>query len=136
MYDIDDHNLVHLLNQRARLIAKEVNNRLKAHNLYHSQWAILHCLHRLGPMTQTAIWKYFNVEAPTVTRTLVRMEKNGWIIRMPGEDKRERIIQLTEDAKRQYPIIQQTIHALEEEMLNDITFKEKKQLYKLLDKIG
>lgn len=135
MHEMDNQNLIHLLNQRARLITNEVNNHLKDHVLYHSQWSILFCIHHFGPMSQTAIWKYLNVEAPTVTRTLARMEENGWIIRTPGDDKRERIIQLTEEAKSKLPIIKQTIHALEKEMLSDLTSEEKKQLHKLLSKI-
>lgn len=136
MADMDNHTLVHLLNQRARLLAKEVNIHLKDHRLYHSQWSVLFCLHQFGPMSQTDIWKYLNVEAPTITRTLVRMEKNGWIIRTPGEDKRERIIQLSDDAKNKFPFIKQTIHTLETEMLSDLTSEEKKQLHYLLSKIG
>ncbi len=43
-------------------------------------------------MTQTDIWKYVNVEAPIVTRTIAKMEENGSIVHQQGEDKRERII--------------------------------------------
>ncbi len=32
-------------------------------------------------MTQKEIWSYLNVEAPTVTRTIKRLEENGWIQR-------------------------------------------------------
>lgn len=131
-----NHNLIHLLNQQARFISKEVNNSLKPFNLYHSQWMILHCLDRFGPMTQTDIWTYLNVEAPTVTRTLARMEKNGWIIRAAGEDKRERIIRLTEEAKAKLPMIAETIQNLEDELLSSLTEEEEARLNKLLSKIG
>ena len=37
-------------------------------------------------MTQKEIWQYLNVEAPTVTRTIVRLEESGWINRREGTD--------------------------------------------------
>src|SRR6476661_5110851 len=109
MDEINNRNLLHLLNQQTRLLAKEVNIRLSDHGLYASQWSIIFCIERFGPMTQTAIWKYLNVEAPTVTRTLSRMEKSGWIVRKQGNDKRERVIELTDDAKRKFPDIRETM---------------------------
>lgn len=70
------NNLVfHELHQKSRLSIKEVNEVLKAYGLYSSQYSILFCLKRFGSMTQTEIWQYLNVEAPTVTRTLTRLEK-------------------------------------------------------------
>src|SRR5690625_7750079 len=97
--------IFHLMNQRTRYFAKELNNRLNDHDLFASQWSIIFCLYRYGVMTQTEIWKYLNVEAPTMTRTLSRMEKNGWIIRKQGEDKRERVIELTDFAKQEFPVL-------------------------------
>lgn len=131
-----NQNIVHLLNQRTRLLAKEVNNELNDYGLYASQWSIIFCIDRFGPMSQTAIWKYLNVEAPTITRTLARMEKSGWIIRKPGDDKRERIIELTKEAQQKFSTIQQTMNLLEEELLKDLSTNEKEQLQYLLSKIA
>ncbi|WP_404452209.1 MarR family transcriptional regulator [Virgibacillus necropolis] len=136
MDEITNRNLIHLLNQRTRLFAKEVNNRLSDHGLYASQWSIIFCIERFGPMTQTAIWKYLNVEAPTVTRTLSRMEKSGWIVRKHGNDKRERVIELTKEAKQKFKIVQQTMDEFDAEMLEGLSSDEKEQLQILLHKLG
>ena len=130
-----NQHLLHLLNQQTRLLAKEINNRLSDHGLYSSQWSIIFCLNRFGPMTQTAIWKYLNVEAPTITRTLSRMEKNGWIIRKQGNDKRERIIELTNFAKKEFKYIRKKMDQFEMEMLEDLSKEEKEQLKTLLLKL-
>jgi len=127
--------IFHLLNQHTRYFAKELNNRLTDHDLYASQWSIIFCLHRFGPMTQTEIWKYLNVEAPTITRTLTRMEKSGWIIRKQGEDKRERVIELSDIAKEKFTTIRKAIDQFETEMLGNLTEKEKEQLRNLLLKL-
>lgn len=109
MMDISNQDVLHSLNQRSRLFSKLLNTQLKDHGLFSSQWSILFCIHHFGSMTQTDIWKYLNVEAPTVTRTLAKMEKNGWISRRPGDDKRERIIELTDLAKDNFFSIKQSV---------------------------
>lgn len=136
MDEKNNQNLLHLLNQQNRFLAKEVNNRLYDHGLYASQWSIIFCIERFGPMTQTAIWKYLNVEAPTVTRTLSRMEKSGWIVRLQGNDRRERVIELTEEAKRKFATVRKTMDEFERHVLADLSSDEKEQLQLLLQKIG
>lgn len=131
-----NQNLLHLLNQQNRFLAKEVNNRLHDHGLYASQWSIIFCIERFGPMTQTAIWKYLNVEAPTVTRTLSRMEKSGWIARLQGDDRRERVIELTGEAKRKFAAVRKTMDEFERDVLANLSTNEKEQLQLLLQKIG
>ncbi|WP_062440665.1 MarR family winged helix-turn-helix transcriptional regulator [Thalassobacillus devorans] len=132
----ETRELFHLLNQRVRLITKEVNNVLSDHGLYHSQWSIIFCLDQFGPMTQTAIWKYLNVEAPTVTRTLSRMEKNGWIIRKQGEDKRERVIEMTDAAKQKFTAVNEAVDQIEKEMAHPLSSEEIQHLKHLLRKLG
>jgi len=136
METVSNQELMHLLNQRKRLLEKEMNLFLKKHDLFTSQWSILFCIHRFGPMSQTDIWKYLNVEAPTVTRTLAKMEKSGWIKRQSGDDKRERIIELTEETKEKFPFIKQTVDKIESKLLVNLTTQEKSQLSYLLNKIG
>lgn len=136
MNGITGQELFHLLNQRTRLLAKEVNHILKEYELYTSQWSILFCINRFGPMSQTEIWRYLNVEAPTVTRTLVRLEKSGWIVRKLGSDKRERIIELTVQAKEKLPHIKQAVNNQENSLIESLTMDEKTQLHYLLGKIG
>ncbi|GGC98207.1 putative HTH-type transcriptional regulator YwoH [Thalassobacillus devorans] len=136
MINTETRELFHLLNQRVRLITKEVNNVLSDHGLYHSQWSIIFCLDQFGPMTQTAIWKYLNVEAPTVTRTLSRMEKNGWIIRKQGEDKRERVIEMTDAAKQKFTAVNEAVDQIEKEMAHPLSSEEIQHLKHLLRKLG
>lgn len=136
MSKITNQELFHLLNQRVRYLTTELNAKLNNHGLYHSQWSILYCLDQFGPMTQTAIWKYLHVEAPTVTRTLSRMEKSGWVRRITGTDKRERVIEMTEEAKRTYAELRLIMDEMEQKMVEDFSLEEKQQLYQLLQKFG
>ncbi|GAE25945.1 transcriptional regulator [Halalkalibacter wakoensis JCM 9140] len=87
-------------------------------------------------MSQTDIWQYLKVEAPTVTRTLTRMESSGWINRRQGKDKRERIIELSSHAKQFFPTIKGKIETLDQEYLAPLSEQERLQLLHLLEKLG
>ena len=128
--------LFHEIHQKSRLSIKEVNEALREFNLYSAQWSILFCLNQFGSMTQTAINQYLNVEAPTVTRTLVKLENRQLIARKEGQDKRERIVHLTDSAKQLIPQIEKRVEELEQKMLQELTVDERTQLSMLLKKIS
>lgn len=128
--------LFHELHQKARLSIKEVNEALKEYDLFSAQWSILYSLNTFGALTQTEIWQYLNVEAPTVTRTLVKLEQRKLITRNEGKDKRERIVQLTEEAQSLIPEIEKRIAEVEQQLLSSISAEDLDQLTKLLKQIG
>ncbi|WP_394120843.1 MarR family winged helix-turn-helix transcriptional regulator [Planococcus donghaensis] len=128
--------LFHEIHQKSRLSIKEVNEALKEFELYSSQWSILFCLKQFGSMTQKEIWQYMNVEAPTVTRTIVRLEESGWIFRREGQDKRERIVQLSTFAEQKMPAIENRIRQAEKRLVSGLSNEEQDQLIVLLRKIG
>ncbi|MFD1032191.1 MarR family winged helix-turn-helix transcriptional regulator [Metaplanococcus flavidus] len=127
--------LFHEIHQKSRLAVKEANEVLKEFELYSSQWSILFCLKQFGPMTQKEIWQYLNVEAPTVTRTLAKLEESGWAGRKEGPDKRQRIVCLTPKAESKVAEIEERIIERENAMLSDLTKEEQEQLKGLLRKI-
>ncbi|ANU14974.1 Transcriptional regulator, MarR family [Planococcus halocryophilus Or1] len=128
--------LFHEIHQKSRLSIKEVNDALKEFELYSSQWSILFCLKQFGAMTQKEIWQYLNVEAPTVTRTIARLEESRWVFREEGHDKRARIVHLTPFAQQNLPAIEKRIQHVEEEMVSSLSEEEQDQLLSLLKKIG
>lgn len=125
-----------MLYQQTRHMTKEVNEYLQKHGLYSSQWSILYCLKSNGPMTQSDIWRYLNVEAPTITRTLVKLEESGWVKRTPGSDKRERLVSLTEKALDLLPAVEQDVKNFEQTMVANLKDDEQELLYTLLKKLG
>lgn len=127
--------LFHEIHQKSRLAIKEVNEVLKEYELYSAQWSILFCLKQFGPMTQKEIWQYLNVEAPTVTRTLSKLEESGWAERNEGADKRQRIVCLTAKAESRVAEIEERVTMLEDGMLSGLSQNEKQQLMGLLKKI-
>lgn len=130
-----NQDLLHLLNQRVRYINKKLNERLQEHGLYNSQWSIMYYLYKNGTKTQKEIMNYFHVNAPTITRTVKRMEENGWVSRVEGQDRRERYIELTKEAKEKYKKIENTVSIHDEEILINLSEKEKEALFEMLLKI-
>jgi MarR family transcriptional regulator, transcriptional regulator for hemolysin len=130
-----NQDLFHLLNQRVRYINKNLNESLQKHGLYNAQWSIMFYLYKNGAKTQKEIMNYFLVNAPTITRTVKRMEDHGWISREAGNDRRERYIELTKEAKDKYEEIELTVSLHEKKMLANLTEEEKKVLFYLLQKI-
>lgn len=128
--------LFHEIHQKSRMAIKEVNEVLKDYGLYSAQWSILFCLKQFGPMTQTEIWQYLNVEAPTVTRTLAKLEESDWIERVEGADKRQRIVCLTPRAEAEAAEIEAQVAKVEAGLLSALTHDEQEQLKSLLKKIG
>lgn len=131
----DQSNVIHLLNQTVRLLNKRANEALQEFDLYHSQWSILYCLGRKGKMTQTDISKYLNVEAPTVTRTVQKLEANGWVIRTKGADKRQNFIELSSKSKMLMPEIKEKIKSYEAKQLLNLQKDELAVLDGILNKI-
>lgn len=127
--------LIHLFFQRNRYLVNQLNEVLKPHGLFSSQWTILFLLHENGPMSLTSIWKYLNVEAPTVTRTVTRLETLGWVERILGTDRREKTIRLTQKAIEEFPKIEASIGEFEQIMIENLSYDEQELLMNLLKKM-
>ena len=127
--------LFHIFFQQNRYLVNQLNDVFKQHGLFSSQWTVLFLLHQNGPMTLTAIWKYLEVEAPTVTRTVTRLETLGWVERVQGADKREKMIDLTNKAIEKFPQIEASVVLFEQRMTENLSEEEQSLLIHLLKKM-
>ncbi len=96
-------NLLHQLFQTVRIVSKGLNHCLEPYGLYSSEWSIITTLKQTGPITQGTLASYLNIEPPAVSRSLVKLEKKGFITRTPGLDKREKNVCLSAAALQLYP---------------------------------
>ncbi|WP_153732835.1 MarR family winged helix-turn-helix transcriptional regulator [Sporosarcina obsidiansis] len=127
--------LFHVLFQKTRFISKDLNVVLKEYGLFATQWTVLYCVRHWEEVSLTDIWQYLHVEAPTITRTVNRMEELGWLQTMPGKDRREKIVRLTEKAEKEFPAIEQSIIEFEQEFLTQLSKEEQETLLALLQKL-
>ncbi|MBG9444792.1 MAG: MarR family winged helix-turn-helix transcriptional regulator [Bacillota bacterium] len=125
----------HSINQFTRHFSKVLNESLVPLGLYAAQWTIIYRLKTGGPSTQKEISSYLGVEAPTMTRTLARLEKSGWITRTSGKDKREKLISLTDAAIQEYDNWLAAVRSSESNVLQNITEEEISTMIRLMAKM-
>jgi len=125
----------HKVNQLARSFTKKLNEQISPLGLYSSQWGIVVYLYEKKQCTQIELSQYLSVEAPTITRTLARIEEMGWVIREYGQDKRERHIKLTEKAYEMFEKWHQVANNIEIDATKDISKDELDIFNKVLEKI-
>ncbi|WP_394582815.1 MarR family transcriptional regulator [Cytobacillus firmus] len=125
----------HSINQFTRHFSKVLNESLVPLGLYAAQWTIIYRLKTGGPSTQKEISSYLGVEAPTMTRTLARLEKSGWITRTSGKDKREKLISLTGAAIQEYDNWLAAVRSSESNVLQNITEEEISTMIRLMAKM-
>ncbi|SDH97831.1 DNA-binding transcriptional regulator, MarR family [Alteribacillus persepolensis] len=118
-----------------RPFIKKLNIYLSRHNLYSSQWAILHLLLNEGPHTIGDIAEYQNVEKPTVTRMIQRLKELDYIETTPGKDKREKKIQLTKAGESVCEDVLLTIEEFQKEALQGISEDEQLIASRILMKV-
>ncbi|WP_019241573.1 MULTISPECIES: MarR family winged helix-turn-helix transcriptional regulator [Bacillus] len=127
--------LIHTLNQAARQLAKSFNEQFVSSGLFIAQWTVLRYLQNHGPSTQIQMCNYLKVEAPSLTRTLNRMEKQGLIIRKEGIDRRAKEIHLTPLALEKIPEWKEQVDDFENPIFDTLTAEEMETTIKVLTKI-
>ncbi len=89
------------INRVANLFRRELIRCFCDYNLSPEQWQVLSTLWRKGSLTQVEIITITQQDAPTISRMIQRMEKNGWVKKTPSKsDSRATIIKVTASGKR------------------------------------
>jgi len=81
------------------------------------------------------ISNYLGVEKPTVTRTINRLEELGYVENIPGKDKREKRMQLTDLGKKVYLEVRETVDEFEKEIIEGVSEKELLQAIQIMKTI-
>lgn len=132
---MESDQLIHMIHQRSRTLSNTLNETLAPFGLSHAQYMIMYVLDTSGPSTQVHMRKYLQVEAPTIARTIATMERNGWIEKRPGKDRRTQIIHLTENTKKILPNVKERVAEAEKRSLMQLSEKDREALHELLGKI-
>lgn len=127
--------LLHQLFQTVRIISKGLNKNLESHGVYSSEWSIITTLNEKKSMTQGALASYLNIEPPAVSKSLVKLEQKGLIMRIPGDDKREKKVILTEKAQEQYLTWSQIVGHHRKAILANLSEEKQQEVTMLLKTI-
>jgi MarR family transcriptional regulator, transcriptional regulator for hemolysin len=123
------------LSQLYRPFESKLNVELGKHQLYRAQWSILYYIVNFGSPTLVEISNYLGVEKPTVTRTINRLEELGYVENIPGKDKREKRMQLTDLGKKVYLEVRETVDEFEKEIIEGVSEKELLQAIQIMKTI-
>lgn len=124
--------LLHNLYQTTRIVAKGINRLLEPWGLFSSEWSILRVLKLNGPQTQRTLALLLHIEPPAITKSLIRLERKGFIDRIEGTDRRTKEVSLSEEALCLYPEWEKIIRKHREALLAGFAEEKKNELRSLL----
>lgn len=92
-------DLAILLNRGSRALMRRFESRTGDGSLSSTQWLTLVMLYRHGAMRQARLAELLWVEPISVSRTLDRMQRDGWVCRDPDPtDRRAHLVRVTDRA--------------------------------------
>ena len=118
-----------------RPLITNLNELLASYNLSYSLWQVIFFVKNFGPSTLVEISGYYNVEKPTITRRVHRLEELQMVSQIPGKDRREKIIQLTELGEEIYQVCRVKITEMEYRVMEGIPDDEQNIAFEILPKI-
>lgn len=118
-----------------RPLISMLNEKLSEYGLSYSLWQVIYYIKNNGPSVLVDISNYYHVEKPTITRRVHRLQEMDIIKVIPGKDKREKLIQLTDLGENIYQSCRKMITVLEESVMEGIPIEEQMAAFQVLPKI-
>ncbi|NMF88246.1 MarR family winged helix-turn-helix transcriptional regulator [Aromatoleum petrolei] len=97
-----------------RPLIQALNRLLHPYELSYSLWQVMLYLHEHEHASLVEISHYHGIEKPGVTRRVQRLEELGYLSCVPGNDRREKSVALTEQGLHVYSECRAKITALEQ----------------------
>ncbi|MBR1707451.1 MAG: MarR family transcriptional regulator [Clostridia bacterium] len=119
-------------------LSKDANNRLKNENLTTTQIGMLMILSEKGDgsLSMKELEKELHVAQPTVVGIVSRLEQKGYVCSFGDpNDKRIKIVQITENGRKQCENAYSVMEDTERMLMSGMTSDERKQLIRLLNKV-
>jgi DNA-binding MarR family transcriptional regulator len=108
---------------------------MSTYELSYSLWQVIFYIKNNGPSTLVDIANNYNVEKPTITRRVQRLEDLQLVKQIPGMDRREKVIQLTELGEEIYLRCRKEITDLENRVMEGIANQDQMITFQTLPKI-
>lgn len=126
-------DLEQALTQAARSLRTALSHKLNEAGLYAGQDAVILAIAEQGCATPGHIAQKLGVKAPTITRTITRLEAQGFVERSSDEvDGRLTMIKLTESGEKTVAHIKMSLAECSENAIEGLSAKEVKNLVKVL----
>jgi DNA-binding MarR family transcriptional regulator len=124
------------LRQLMRQVTRHFDAELGKSGLRTTQYSLLSCVFKRGPMRPVDISRLLRIEPSTMTRNLKVLVERGWLTVEAGSDARSRLVSLTEEGRATRMDAQRRWHGAQM-AINDILGAERViALHALLDEAG
>ncbi|MEA2542616.1 MAG: hypothetical protein QOH35_3982, partial [Acidobacteriaceae bacterium] len=90
------------IRRASRAITQRYDEALRPAGLSITQFTLLQALSLAGDITQGRLGEILAMDSTTLTRTLRVMNRQGWISKVYGTDRRERRLRLTRAGKSEF----------------------------------
>ncbi|MHA6804995.1 MarR family winged helix-turn-helix transcriptional regulator [Salinifilum ghardaiensis] len=128
-----DQAVFHFLRRALQEHAADWQARL---SLTKPQYAVLTAIHANPGIEQTALGQRAAIDKATLASLLVRLESRGLVRRaVDDEDRRRRLLELTEQGERELRAAAPVADAIDAEMLRRLAPEERGELLRLLGKL-
>ncbi len=118
----------HLMKSSTRTVARELG-------LGPGQPRVLSYIAVNGVSTQREIARFFVIDPSAVSRMLDQLEKNGFLVAVPGRDRRSRALDLTDKGRLAMERWDRECARVDAVMLADFSADERAQLADMLDRV-
>jgi len=118
-----------------RPLITKLNELMSTYKLSYSLWQVIFYIKHNGPSTLVEISNHYAVEKPTITRRVHRLEELQMIKQIPGKDRREKVIQLTELGENIYQECREKITNLENKVMEGIAEGDQEITFRTLSEI-
>lgn len=117
----------------ARAVTRLYNDELRSADIEVTQFSVLQMLNHLGPMTQNQLGERTACGKTTISRNVKVLQSRGWISIDEGdEDRRQRVISLTDSGRKQLKKAQPYWHRAQQRITQAIPATKLEALSQLL----
>ncbi|MGH6763541.1 MAG: MarR family winged helix-turn-helix transcriptional regulator [Phyllobacterium sp.] len=128
--------ILHRLQSAARLTRTSLATRLLDHGFYAGQDALMLQLAAEDGLTPSALAQRLGVRPPTITKTISRLQSQGFVEkRGSATDQRQAHIFLTDAGQDAIKAIEKSLRKTEKEAMRGFDKKERKALIKYLARL-
>lgn len=125
----------YMTNMAGRLLIRALERRLLPLGMTPAFMPVLMYL-EAGPLTQKALAEHVGVEQPTMAATIKRLERDGWIQRLPNpDDGRSSLVSLSEKARQMRPKVEAVVDEINATALTGFSATEREQYFALLTRL-
>jgi len=121
------------LRQLMRRVARLYDAELACAGLKTTQYSLLTCLAKKGPMRPADLAKLLKMEASTLTRNVQPIVAAGWVEQGAGPDGRSRMLALTEAGREKRQLAQRRWRIAQEQINQLLGVERVMALHQLID---